>query len=137
MAAALETLLKRDAIVVIGALGALILFAWIALLGGAGTGMDPAAMSGWLMPFALPAAFSSQWTPLYWLIAFFMWTVMMVAMMLPPASPMVLFYARVIRRAKSQGQASHASASVAAFASGSLNLMDSFQRVRGRASVRA
>jgi predicted metal-binding membrane protein len=90
MAAALETLLRRDAIVVMGALGALILLAWIALLGGAGTGMDPAAMSGWLMPFALPAAFSSQWTPLYWPIAFFMRTVMMVAMMLPPASPMVL-----------------------------------------------
>ncbi len=121
-AAALETLVRRDGIVVMGALGALILLSWIALLGGAGTGMDPAAMSGWSMPLALPAAFSSPWTPLYWLIAFFMWTVMMVAMMLPSASPMVLLYARVIRQAESQGKASHASASVAAFASGYITL---------------
>jgi len=120
--AALETLFRRDGIVVMGALGALILLSWIALLGGAGTGMDPAAMSGWLMPFALPAAFSSPWTPLYWLIAFFMWAVMMVAMMLPSASPMVLLYARVIRQAESQGKASHASASVAALACGYLTL---------------
>jgi predicted metal-binding membrane protein len=119
-AAALETLLRRDGIVVMGALGALILLAWIALFAGAGTGMDPGAMSGWLMPFALPAASSSQWTPVYWLIAFFMWAVMMVAMMLPSASPMVLLYARVIRQAESQGKASDASASVAAFASGYL-----------------
>jgi predicted metal-binding membrane protein len=120
--AALETLFRRDNAVVTGALGALILLAWIALLAGAGTGMDPAAMSGWLMPFALPAAFSSAWTPVYWLIAFFMWAVMMVAMMLPSASPVVLLYARVIRHAESQGNARHASASVVAFASGYLTL---------------
>jgi predicted metal-binding membrane protein len=122
MAAALETLFRRDGAVVVGALAALILLSWIALLGGAGTGMDPVAMSGWSMPFALPAALSSTWTPLYWLIAFFMWAVMMVAMMLPSASPMVLLYARVIRQAERQGKASDASASVAAFASGYLTL---------------
>jgi predicted metal-binding membrane protein len=74
------------------------------------------------MPFSLPAAFSSPWMPFYWLIAFFMWAVMMVAMMLPSASPMVLLYARVVRHAESQGKAKHASASVAAFASGYLTL---------------
>ncbi len=120
--AALETLFRRDGLVVMGALGALILLAWIALLAGAGTGMDPAAMSGLVMPIALPAASSSAWTLAYWLIAFFMWAMMMVAMMLPSASPMVLLYARVIRQAESQGKASHASASVAAFASGYLTL---------------
>jgi predicted metal-binding membrane protein len=119
---ALETLLRRDGIVVIGALGALILLSWIALLAGAGTGMDPAVMSGWLMPFSLPAAFSLPWTPVYWLIAFFMWMVMMVAMMLPSASPVVLLYARVMRHAESQGKGKHASASTAAFASGYLTL---------------
>jgi predicted metal-binding membrane protein len=119
---ALETLFRRDGVVVIGALGALILLCWIALLAGAGTGMDPAAMSGWLLPFSLPAAFSSPWTPFYWLIAFCMWVVMMVAMMLPSASPMVLLYARVVRHAESQVEAKDASASVAAFASGYLTL---------------
>jgi predicted metal-binding membrane protein len=120
--AALETLLRRDGVVVMGALGALIVLSWMALLEGAGTGMAPAAMSGWLMPFALPAAFSSPWAPFYWLVAFFMWTVMMVAMMLPSASPMVMLYAHVIRQAERHGQTHHASASVAAFASGYLTL---------------
>jgi predicted metal-binding membrane protein len=118
----LETLFRRDGLVVMGALGALILLSWIALLAGAGTGMDPTAMSGWWMPLALPPALGSTWTLLYWLIAFFMWAVMMVAMMLPSASPMVLLYARVIRQAESRGQARHASASVMAFASGYLTL---------------
>jgi predicted metal-binding membrane protein len=120
--AALETLFRRDGLLVMGALGALVLLSWIALLAGAGTGMDPAAMSGWSMPFALPAAQSSQWTPLYWLIAFFMWAVMMVAMMLPSASPMVLLYARVVRQAESQGKARRGSVSTVAFASGYLTL---------------
>ena len=120
-AAALETLFRRDGVVVMGALGALILLAWIALLAGAGTGMDPAAMSGWWLPTAPPSS-STPWTPTYWVIAFFMWAVMMVAMMLPSASPMVLLYARVVRQAESQGSARNASASVAAFASGYLTL---------------
>jgi predicted metal-binding membrane protein len=120
--AALETLFRRDGVIVVGALGALILLCWVALLDGAGTGMDPAAMSGWLMPFTLPPAFSSPWTPFYWLVAFFMWVVMMVAMMLPSASPMVLLYARVLRHAESAGKARHASASIVAFASGYLTL---------------
>ncbi|MGZ5850686.1 MAG: DUF2182 domain-containing protein [Methyloceanibacter sp.] len=119
---ALEALFKHENAIVLAALLLLTLLAWIVLLAGAGTGMDPAAMSGWSMPLALPAAFSSPWTPLYWLIAFFMWTVMMVAMMLPSASPVVLLYARIIRRAESQGKAGHAPASVAAFASGYLTL---------------
>ena len=119
---ALEALFKHENAIVLAALRLLTLLAWVALLAGAGTGMDPAAMSGWLMPFTLPAALSSPWTPFYWLVAFFMWVVMMVAMMLPSASPMVLLYARVMRHAESQGQARHASASIAAFASGYLTL---------------
>ena len=119
---ALEALLKHENAIVLAALLLVTLLAWIALLAGAGTGMDPAAMSGWLMPFSLPAAFSSPWTPFYWLIAFFMWAVMMVAMMLPSASPMVLLYARVVRQAERQGRVRNVSASIAAFASGYLTL---------------
>jgi predicted metal-binding membrane protein len=70
----------------------------------------------------LPAAESWTWTPYYWLIAFVMWAVMMVAMMLPSASPLVLLYARVMRRAESQSGQGAVPASVAAFASGYLTL---------------
>lgn len=113
---AVERLFRRDVAVVAAALLTLTLLAWLALLGGAGTGMDPIAMSGWLMP-ATPLA-PAAWTLSYWLVAFFMWAAMMVAMMLPSASPMVLLYARVARRAESEGRAMRASAAVTAFASG-------------------
>jgi predicted metal-binding membrane protein len=117
-----ETLFRREGVGVFAALTVLTLLAWLALLGGAGTGMDPIAMSGWLMPLTLPPALSSAWTPFYWLVAFFMWAAMMVAMMMPSASPMVLLYARVVRHAESQGRASRATASVTAFASAYLAL---------------
>ena len=118
---ALETLLKGENAVVIVALLALTLLAWIALA-GAGTGMDPAAMSGWWLPLTLPAGESWSWTPSYWLIAFLMWTVMMVAMMLPSAAPLLLLYAMVLRRAESQGRSSRRPAAITAFTSGYLAL---------------
>ncbi len=44
---AVETIFKREDLVVGAALAALAVLAWLSLLGGAGTGMDPFAMSGW------------------------------------------------------------------------------------------
>ena len=89
--------------VVAAALCLLTLLAWLFLLAGAGTGMDPFAMSGWLMPLQQPPALGSEWTPSIGSSRFCMWVGMMVAMMLPSASPMVLLYARVVRHAESQG----------------------------------
>jgi predicted metal-binding membrane protein len=126
MGLASETLLKRDNAIVAGALASLVALAWLAVLLGAGTGMDPFAMSGWLMPAGGPAASSGSWSPAYWLIAFFMWAVMMVAMMLPSASPMVLLFGRVARQAERQGRLRHAAASIAAFAGGYLTLWGLF-----------
>jgi predicted metal-binding membrane protein len=110
-----ETLLKRDSAIVAAALVTLVALAWFAVLLGAGTGMDPVAMSGWLMPAAAPAGLSGSWSPAYWLIAFVMWATMMVAMMLPSASPMILLYARVVRAAEAKGSPALA---IAAFAAG-------------------
>jgi predicted metal-binding membrane protein len=117
-----EALARRQRAIAVAALVTLTLLAWLALLAGAGTGMDPVAMSFWRLPAAALPALSAPWTPAYWLIAFVMWAVMMVAMMLPSASPMVLLYAHVVRRAESQGQAMRAPASIAALASGYLTL---------------
>ncbi len=72
------------------------------------------------MPVEQPAVPGAAWTPSYWLIAFAMWAIMMVAMMVPSASPAVLLYARVVRHAENQGRASKATAAIAAFASGYL-----------------
>jgi predicted metal-binding membrane protein len=124
-ATALEGFFKRDGVVVPAALVALTVLAWLSVLAGAGTGMDPAAMSGWWLPIAAPAS-GSAWTPAYWLIALFMWAVMMVAMMLPSASPLVLLYARVVRQAERQRRVKSASASIAAFAGGYVALWSLF-----------
>lgn len=50
-----------------------------------------------------------------------MWAVMMVAMMLPAASPMVLLYGRVVRQSERKGQLRNAAACIAAFAAGYLS----------------
>jgi len=117
-----ETLLRHENAVVLAAVLVLTLLAWLALLAGAGTGMSPAAMSGWWLPTELPSAESWSWTPYYWLIGFLMWAVMMVAMMLPSAAPQILLYARVTAHAERQGHHLNARALVAAFASGYLSL---------------
>jgi predicted metal-binding membrane protein len=126
---ALEAIFRRDTAVIAVALLALTVLAWLALLAGAGTGMDPFAMSGWLLPSGGPAAQSWTWTPAYWLIAFLMWAVMMVAMMLPSASPTVLLYGRVVRQAERKGKIANASACITAFAAGYLTLWSLFSAV--------
>jgi predicted metal-binding membrane protein len=121
-ALALEALLRRETAIIIAALVVLTLLAWLAVLVGAGTGMDPFAMSGWFFPYGDPAAQSGTWTPSYWLISFVMWAVMMVAMMLPSTSPMVLLYASVMRQSERKGEIADASLRIAAFAGGYLSL---------------
>jgi predicted metal-binding membrane protein len=114
--AVVEGLFRRENTLVVAALAALILLAWTSLLLGAGTGMDPFAMSGWLMPLDLPPALSANWSLAYWLVAFCMWVAMMVAMMLPSAAPTVLLYAQVARKAEKQDRAVNVSAAISAFA---------------------
>jgi predicted metal-binding membrane protein len=124
--AAIGSFYRRDGAVAATALALLILLAWLAVLAGAGTGMDPFAMSGWLFPSRDPASLSGSWTPAYWLISFFMWTAMMVAMMLPSASPMLLLYALVMRQSERKAEIPDASLRIAAFAAGYLALWSLF-----------
>jgi len=90
----LEAVLRRDRLLVVGALVAVVAMAWGWLLAGAGMEMSAlemtamAGMDGWLMQPAV-------WTPLYALLVFTMWWVMMVAMMLPSAAPTLLLFARI------------------------------------------
>ena len=94
---ALEHVLRRDRAVVIGGLLGVTLLAWAYLLLGAGMTMDT-------MPAmdAMPA--STPWSPGYAVLVAAMWAMMMVAMMLPSAAPMILLYATVGRRRRAQGQ---------------------------------
>ena len=100
----LEAALRRDRQVVIAALGAVIGAAWLWLALGAGTGMNAApamnrpAMPGTTGMIMQPAA----WTAGYAGVIFAMWWVMMVAMMLPGAAPMLLLFARANRAQKAR-----------------------------------
>jgi predicted metal-binding membrane protein len=86
----LETVLKRDRVVVAVALGALTVLAWIYVL-------RLAASMGFLLAPAM-----RPWSMNEIVFAFIMWTVMMVGMMTPSAAPMILLYARVGRQARAQ-----------------------------------
>ncbi len=86
-----ETILKRDRLVLVLALVVLTLIAALYTVFGVGMRMSAVGMTAMAMQ---PA----QWTPAYFGLVFLMWWVMMVAMMLPSASPMILLYAAVKRQ---------------------------------------
>ncbi len=88
--AILEAVVRRDRLVVVTAVTAVIALSWAYLLAGAGMGT----------PVMTPAV----WTPGYAAMMFFMWWVMMVAMMLPGAAPMILLFASVNRKQRETGR---------------------------------
>jgi predicted metal-binding membrane protein len=105
--AALELVLRRDRMVVLAALGALVVLAWAyvlclaAAMDGDHTAMTD--MSGMdMVEMAGPSL--RAWGATEFTFLFFMWAAMMVGMMLPSVAPMVLIYARVARQAHAQGK---------------------------------
>src|ERR1700746_2992497 len=97
----LEAVLRRDRLVVVGALILVIAVAWIWIVFGAGTGTTAVAMTQMAgMPDMDIMMERAVWTPGYAGLIFAMWWVMMVAMMLPGAAPMLLLFARVNRTQK-------------------------------------
>ena len=93
----LESVLARDRFLVVAALCAVVAAAWLYLLAGAGmghagmTGMDAIEMQ-------------PRWSAGYFSVMAVMWAVMMAAMMLPSAAPMVLLHASIQRRRASTGR---------------------------------
>ena len=81
---------RRELAAILAALLLLAAAGWAWLLSGAGTMED---MGGMLMPMS-----SGPWTLNHALLMLSMWAVMMAAMMLPSAAPMVLFFAMISRR---------------------------------------
>jgi predicted metal-binding membrane protein len=99
----LEAVLRRDRFVVVAGLVAVIVVAWIWIVLGAGTGMSAVAMTQMAgMPDMDMMMERAVWTPGYAALIFAMWWVMMVAMMLPSAAPMLLLFARVNRAQKAR-----------------------------------
>jgi predicted metal-binding membrane protein len=95
----LASLLSRPVLISGAALAVGAVLAWVWLASNA-MNMDdmsgsPAAMSGM-------SAMVQPWSGDYLLPAFTMWTLMMVAMMLPSAAPMILLHARIDRGTPAQ-----------------------------------
>lgn len=89
VAAAVRVLARRDRLVVLGGLLLAAALAWLYLIDMA---LDMASGAG----DAGGAMMRMQaWRPVDGLLMFAMWAVMMVAMMLPGAAPMILIFARV------------------------------------------
>lgn len=103
--AAIETLLRRDRVITLAALGGLLVAAWGYLLYLA-YGMSDEAMSAMPgmpgMSITMPDMHPWSWIEFAALVV--MWVVMMVAMMIPAAAPMILTFAAVHRRRADEGR---------------------------------
>ena len=113
-ASMLESVLERDRTIVIAGLVTVIVLSWIYILMGAGMGMTAFEMTTMTLPGtssqmdmaghgsdmsaqqgmggAMRMAHAAMmqpavWTPSYAILMFLMWWIMMIAMMLPSASP--------------------------------------------------
>jgi predicted metal-binding membrane protein len=96
-----EYIVKKERRVIFAGLLLLTILSWWYILAGAGTGMSTLAMTTWEFPPHIPSMnYSNDWTAAYALTMLGMWWVMMVAMMIPSAAPMILLYARVVRHSQ-------------------------------------
>ncbi|WP_290652204.1 DUF2182 domain-containing protein [Aquisalimonas sp.] len=96
-----ERLLRRERAIALSLLVGVIMASWGYLLAGAGMGMSAFEMTQLIYvdrPMAGMAMEPVLWSPGYAVIMFFMWWVMMIAMMLPSAIPMILLFATVNRQ---------------------------------------
>jgi predicted metal-binding membrane protein len=104
----LETVLRRDRLVVAGALTVIAALAWGYVLWLAADmdrgGMD---MHGFRMipaGIGIMAPANAPWGVIEFAFVFAMWVVMMIGMMAPSAAPMLLMYARVGRQGRAAGK---------------------------------
>ena len=101
---AVEGAVKRDRLAVVVALGFVVALSWIYVLAGAGMNLSAFETTGTSsgegsMGMMIPAVWDLDYAGLM----FVMWWVMMIAMMLPSATPMVLLFAAMNRKQKESG----------------------------------
>jgi predicted metal-binding membrane protein len=96
----LEYILKRDRTVVMISLALVVVLAAAYTLMGMGMNMSALTMTRMAVEMPGMAMQPVGWTPVYALVVFLMWCVMMIAMMLPSAAPMVLMHAAVGRKSQ-------------------------------------
>ncbi len=97
-----ESLLKRDRVVVLAALAALCGLAWAYMIGEARAMIDTGVCACAGLKMSGPDV--QAWSPAQLVPLFLMWAEMMVAMMVPSAAPMVLTFAAVNRKRREQAR---------------------------------
>jgi predicted metal-binding membrane protein len=117
---AIETVLKRDRWVALAGLLLIAGLAWLFILDGGGTGMSTLRMTTWEFPPRIMPNAADGWPAGYWLAMLGMWWIMMVAMMVPSAAPMILLYVRVMRHEQAKGSLPDVAAPAAWFLAGYL-----------------
>jgi predicted metal-binding membrane protein len=93
-ATALERVLQRDRVITALGLGVIAVLAWVYTIFVASMGGGD--MAGGVSHMAMPQV--DPWSGVDFLLMYAMWAVMMVAMMLPSASPMILLFAKINRK---------------------------------------
>jgi predicted metal-binding membrane protein len=108
-----EALLRRDRLIVIVGLVVVTAAAWTYVLAGAGMGMSAAEMTsmeagsrlwglGRVTATVIAPTEPQPWSFGYAVLMVTMWWVMMIAMMLPSASPMILLFAAINSQQREQ-----------------------------------
>jgi len=122
----IEFLLKRDRVVVISGVALVVIAAAAYIV--AGVGMNASALTMTRMAVEMPEMTMQQasWSADYALLVFLMWWVMMVAMMLPSAAPVVLIHAAIGRK---QRLADKPLAATTWFAAGYLSVWAGFSLI--------
>jgi predicted metal-binding membrane protein len=100
MATSLQATFRRDRTIVLSGLVGVTILAWIYMFYLAGSMGDTSSMGN--MGTAMASPHMETWEPVDLALAFVMWVVMMVAMMVPSASPMILMYGTLRRRQHNQ-----------------------------------
>jgi len=100
----IELILRRERFVVVAGLALIISLAWWWVAIGSGTGMSAIAMTTWQFPPPAHVSMVESWSTSYALVMFFMWWIMMIAMMTPSAAPIILLYGRAYRHEQRQAK---------------------------------
>ena len=103
----LERLIRRDRLIVLSCVLVVVTISAIYTVAGVGMGMTAIDMTRMARPIGEPMQMGMvvHWTPLYGLLIFLMWWVMMIAMMTPSAAPTLLLYASIKRMGPQSGKA--------------------------------
>jgi len=121
-AGSLERVLRHDRLLVALALAAICGIAAAYTVAGVGMEMSAVDMTRMTGMANMPGA-AVAWTPSYAALVFFMWWIMMIAMMLPGAAPTILLHAALARKGS---KADSVAALTATFAIGYLAIWAAF-----------